>query len=59
MTGVQTCALPILNPIPVKTAMNLLDLEAGDLRLPLCEPDEAVTARIRRTLVQYGLATSC
>ena len=49
-----------VNPIPVKTAMNLLGMEAGDLRLPLCEPDEAVTARIRRTLEQYGLpATGC
>lgn len=47
-----------VNPIPVKTAMNLLGMEAGELRLPLCEPDEAVTARIRRTLIQYGLATS-
>lgn len=44
-----------VNPIPVKTAMNLLGMEAGELRLPLCEPDEAVTARIRKTLVQYGL----
>ena len=49
-----------VNPIPVKTAMNLLGMEAGELRLPLCEPDEAVTARIHRTLAQYGLpATGC
>ncbi|WP_461205552.1 4-hydroxy-tetrahydrodipicolinate synthase [Clostridium sp. DL1XJH146] len=25
------------NPIPVKTAMNLMGMDAGDLRLPLCE----------------------
>ncbi|SHI05611.1 4-hydroxy-tetrahydrodipicolinate synthase [Clostridium grantii] len=25
------------NPIPVKTAMNLMGLDAGELRLPLCE----------------------
>ncbi|MDU7439533.1 MAG: dihydrodipicolinate synthase family protein, partial [Clostridium sp.] len=25
------------NPIPVKTAMNLMGLEVGSLRLPLCE----------------------
>lgn len=44
-----------VNPIPVKTAMNLLDMDAGDLRLPLCEPTEANLARIRNTLTKYGL----
>lgn len=44
-----------VNPIPVKTALNLMGWEAGPLRLPLCEPDEAVTARIRRALERYGL----
>jgi 4-hydroxy-tetrahydrodipicolinate synthase len=28
------------NPIPIKTAMNLMGLEVGPLRLPLCEMDE-------------------
>ena len=44
-----------VNPIPVKTALNLMEMEAGDLRLPLCEPSEANLERIRRTLVKYGL----
>ena len=44
-----------VNPIPVKTALNLLGWEVGPLRLPLCEPEEAVTDRIRRTLERYGL----
>lgn len=44
-----------VNPIPVKTALNLLGWNAGPLRLPLCEPREENLARIRRTLVQYGL----
>ncbi len=44
-----------MNPIPVKTALNLMGMEAGDLRLPLCEPSEANLERIRRTLVKYGL----
>lgn len=44
-----------VNPIPVKTAMNLLGMDAGDLRLPLCEPEETKTARIRQTLTRYGL----
>ncbi|MBW6410025.1 4-hydroxy-tetrahydrodipicolinate synthase [Clostridium weizhouense] len=28
------------NPIPVKTAMNLMGLQVGSLRLPLCEMDD-------------------
>ena len=44
-----------VNPIPVKTAMNLMGLEAGDLRLPLCEPSEASRALIQKTLADYGL----
>lgn len=44
-----------VNPIPVKTALNLLGREAGELRLPLCEPSEVNRERIRRTLVKYAL----
>ena len=28
------------NPIPVKTAMNLMGMEVGPLRLPLCEMED-------------------
>ena len=44
-----------VNPIPVKTALNLMGYHAGQLRLPLCEPSESDLDRIRRTLEQYGL----
>ena len=44
-----------VNPIPVKTALNLMGYHAGQLRLPLCEPSEGNLDRIRRTLEQYGL----
>lgn len=44
-----------VNPIPVKTALNLMGYDAGPLRLPLCEPSEENLQRIRRTLAQYGL----
>lgn len=44
-----------VNPIPVKTALNLLGREAGALRLPLCEPSPENRERIRRALVKYGL----
>ena len=45
-----------VNPIPVKTALNLLGWDAGDLRLPLCPPSEAHLQDIRSVLAQYGLA---
>jgi 4-hydroxy-tetrahydrodipicolinate synthase len=44
-----------VNPIPVKTAMNLLGWEVGGLRLPLCEPEPKQLDRIRKTLEQYAL----
>lgn len=44
-----------VNPIPVKTALNLLGREAGELRLPLCPPEGRNLERIRRTLAQYAL----
>ena len=44
-----------VNPIPVKTALNLMGWDVGPLRLPLCDPTEANRGRIRQTLVKYGL----
>ena len=35
-----------VNPIPVKTALNLMGLEAGELRLPLCPPTDASVERL-------------
>ncbi|MCS7016097.1 MAG: 4-hydroxy-tetrahydrodipicolinate synthase [Gemmatales bacterium] len=52
MLGVAT------NPIPIKTAMKLLHMDSGELRLPLCPLDDAGEARIRRTLQDYGLLPS-
>ncbi len=43
------------NPIPIKTAMKLLNMDTGELRLPLCPLDATGEARIRRTLQDYGL----
>jgi 4-hydroxy-tetrahydrodipicolinate synthase len=43
------------NPIPIKTAMNLLGMPAGELRLPLCEPSEANRRLIEGALRTYGL----
>lgn len=44
-----------VNPIPVKTALALMGLCGGTLRLPLCAPSEVNRERIREMLVRYGL----
>ncbi len=43
------------NPIPVKTAMKLLGRGNGEMRLPMCPMDAAGEAKVRQTLVNYGL----
>jgi 4-hydroxy-tetrahydrodipicolinate synthase len=35
------------NPIPIKTAMKMLGRDSGALRLPMCEPGDAVVKRIQ------------
>lgn len=45
-----------VNPIPVKTALNLMGKEVGPLRAPLCTMDEANEERLRRALVNSGIA---
>ena len=44
-----------VNPIPVKTALNLMGKEVGPFRLPLCEMTEAHTAQLRGLLEKAGL----
>jgi 4-hydroxy-tetrahydrodipicolinate synthase len=43
------------NPIPVKTAMHMLGMPSGGLRLPLCEPSEANKQVIEGALRKHGL----
>jgi 4-hydroxy-tetrahydrodipicolinate synthase len=43
------------NPIPLKTAMKLLGRGNGEMRLPMCPMDAASEAKVRQTLVNYGL----
>ena len=43
------------NPIPVKKALNLMGMEAGSLRLPLTEMEEANAARLEKAMREYGL----
>ncbi len=43
------------NPTPVKAAMNMLNMAAGEPRLPLVAPSESSRKAIRQALVDYGL----
>ena len=43
------------NPIPVKTAMGLMGLCSGDLRLPLCAMSEENLGKLKKALKDYGL----
>lgn len=45
------------NPIPVKTAMNMMGMDAGDLRLPLWEMSPANAEILRASLHDVGIAT--
>lgn len=44
-----------VNPIPVKTACNMLGFNVGELRMPLCEMSEENEKTLRNALVNYGL----
>ncbi|MBO4835915.1 MAG: 4-hydroxy-tetrahydrodipicolinate synthase [Lachnospiraceae bacterium] len=44
-----------VNPIPVKTAMNLMGMEVGPLRSPLCSMDPKNEERLRKALTDYGI----
>ena len=44
-----------VNPIPVKTAMNMLGYNAGSLRMPLYEMSDANKETLRKAMVNYGI----
>lgn len=44
-----------VNPIPVKTAMNLMGLGVGPLRMPLCQLDDGKKERLLSALHQKNL----
>ena len=43
------------NPIPVKTAMNLMGMDAGELRLPLWEMAPANVEKLKASLLEVGV----
>ena len=44
-----------VNPIPVKAAMNLMGMEAGILRLPLCDMSNANRNTLKASMERMGL----
>ncbi len=44
-----------VNPIPVKEAMNLMGMNVGECRLPLCGMDDAAKAKLAAVLRKYQL----
>ena len=44
-----------VNPIPIKTALNLAGYDVGQLRLPLCEMTPAHTELLRQAMLRIGL----
>lgn len=58
----QLDAIPLINalfcevnPIPVKTALNLMGMEVGPLRMPLTEMEEANKEALRKAMKDYGI----
>lgn len=43
------------NPIPIKAAMAMLDMASDELRLPMTPLTEAEKARLKQSLIDYGL----
>ena len=61
-TKLQIEAIPLVNalfcevnPIPVKTAMNMMGMEVGPLRMPLCEMEECNKEILKKAMVDSGL----
>lgn len=44
-----------VNPIPVKTALNLMGKEVGPLRAPMCEMEEKNLERLKKSMKAYGI----
>ncbi len=58
----QYKALPLIhelfsevNPIPVKTGLKLIGIEAGPMRLPLTEMEEEHAKALKKAMVEFGL----
>ncbi|MEQ8199827.1 MAG: 4-hydroxy-tetrahydrodipicolinate synthase [Syntrophomonadaceae bacterium] len=43
------------NPVPVKQALNLIGVEVGGVRLPMCGANEGEIAQLKQLLARYNL----
>lgn len=60
--ALQLKAIPLVdalfcevNPIPVKTALNLMGMEAGAFRGPLCEMEDANKEKLIKAMKDFGI----
>ena len=44
-----------VNPVPVKEAMNMLGMNVGGFRLPLCEMEESNRSKLKKTMENVGI----
>ena len=44
-----------VNPVPVKTALNLLGFNAGNLRMPLVDMDSANLEKLKKSMIDFGM----
>lgn len=44
-----------VNPIPVKKALNLMGMQAGPLRMPLTEMEDANAEKLQKAMKAYGI----
>lgn len=58
----QLKALPLIdqlfcevNPIPVKKALNIMGMNAGSLRMPLSEMEEAHAENLKKAMADFGI----
>lgn len=54
-TGLINALFSDVNPVPIKTAMNLLGYEVGPCRLPLYKMDKAKTEKLKQMLKELKL----
>ena len=54
-TGLINALFSDVNPVPIKTAMNLLGYDVGPCRLPLYKMDKAKTEKLKQMLTELKL----
>ena len=59
---IQLKAIPLIdqlfcevNPIPVKAAVNMMGMEAGTLRMPLTEMEDAHKENLKKAMMEFGI----